>query len=577
MSGLLEVNDLSLSINGIEILKSISFQIQAGQVLGVVGESGSGKSLTAFSIMQLLPAGSVLSGQILLDGQDIAKYDDAQMCALRGREIGMAFQEPMTALNPVQSIGRQVSEVYQKHLKLSKPQALEEAAKILTRVGLPPSEIPLSRYPFELSGGQRQRVVIALAVALKPKLLIADEPTSALDVSTEAQVLKLLKTLCDEDNIALLFISHDLAAIAQLSDTVAVMKEGEIVEQNKAASFFKSMSHSYSIALYEASQYTAIQHDQQEASPQQQMPSPIQEEVSPRQEEASPKLIEPLDKTVAPILDVKNLSCAYNLPRQFFFSKPNKLLALQDINFHLMPNESLGLVGESGSGKSTLVRAVLGLKALESGSVWIDGKPFTDTSSAAQKALRKQIQVVFQDPYGSFNPRHKISKIVSEPLFLLGSENQRNHDYHQRVSQVLRNVGLSASDADKYPHEFSGGQRQRIAIARALVVEPSIVVFDEATSALDVSVRAQILDLLNDLSTKLGISYLIVSHDLEVVRVVTDRVLILQQGKIVEQGATSKVFASPSHPYTKSLLESKPSLQSTVAGKNKDGGEYSNV
>ena len=242
-----------------------------------------------------------------------------------------------------------------------------------------------------------------------------------------------------------------------------------------------------------------------------------------------------------------------------------------------MPNESLGLVGESGSGKSTLVRAVLGLKALESGSVWIDGKPFTDTSSAAQKALRKQIQVVFQDPYGSFNPRHKISKIVSEPLFLLGSENQRNHDYHQRVSQVLRNVGLSASDADKYPHEFSGGQRQRIAIARALVVEPSIVVFDEATSALDVSVRAQILDLLNDLSTKLGISYLIVSHDLEVVRVVTDRVLILQQGKIVEQGATSKVFASPSHPYTKSLLESKPSLQSAVAGKNKDGGEYSNV
>ena len=541
MSTLLQTKDLCLSIDGKEVLNSICLEIKSGKTLGLVGESGSGKSMTALSLIKLLPLNSSLSGQIMFNGEDIAQFSDAQMRELRGREIGMIFQEPMTALNPVQSIGAQVSEVYQKHLNLTKANALNEAAKILTRVGLPPEEIPLSRYPFELSGGQRQRVLIAIALALKPKLLIADEPTSALDVHTEAQILKLLKTLCLEDNIAVFFISHDLAAITQLSDTIAVMKSGEIVEQGPKIDFFESMNHPYSIELYQASQYSGGKSSK----------SNVRDAAA--QEQASS----------TPILKVDNLSCAYDIGRHHFFGKSEKFMAIEEISFQLMRGESLGLVGESGSGKSTLVRAILGLEPLQSGEVVVDGKPFTGVSRVKQsrvkqRALRRHIQVVFQDPYGSFNPRHKIGNIVGEPLHLLASNSgSSKQDGQQRIAQALIDVGLSASDADKYPHEFSGGQRQRIAIARALVVRPSVVVLDEATSALDVSVRAQILELLKDLSTKLGLAYLFVSHDLDVVKVVTDRVLVLKSGKIVERGATDDIFTKPEHPYTQSLMKFK--------------------
>jgi len=547
MSMVLKIKDLCLSINGKKILKSLCLEIASGKTLGLVGESGSGKSMTALSLMRLLPEGSSLSGQILFAGDDITQCDESKMCTLRGRDIAMVFQEPMTALNPVQTIGAQVAELYRKHLNLSKRKALDEAAKNLERVGLPPSEIPLNRYPFELSGGQRQRVVIALALALKPKLLIADEPTSALDVHTEAQILMLLKSLCVEDDVAVLFISHDLTAIAQLSDGIAVMKEGEIVEQGSSPEFFASMSHPYSIELYKASQYFSSNYQSTDVI----HTEPIQQE------------------SISPILEVKNLSCAYDLGRPHFFSKLEKFRALENISFHLMRGESLGLVGESGSGKSTLVRAILGLESIQTGTVVIDGQPFFDVPRALQKALRRQIQVVFQDPYGSFNPRHKVHSIVGEPLHLLDSDSklsapQRN----ERIAQTLADVGLSASDADKYPHEFSGGQRQRIAIARALVVRPSIVVLDEATSALDVSVRAQVLELLSNLSVQRGLAYLFVSHDLEVVRAVTTRVLILQAGKIIEEGLTNDVFASPEHPYTQSLVNSKLSLQAQIKKKS---------
>ena len=534
MTPLLQVKDLSLSIHGSPILRSVSFDLEQGQTLGVVGESGAGKSMTALSLIRLLPASASLSGSILFNGEELLSKDEAAMCRLRGRQIAMAFQEPMTALNPVLTIGAQVAEVFRKHLGLGNAEALSAAAKVLERVGLPADAAPLMRYPFELSGGQRQRVVLALALALKPKLLIADEPTTALDVHTEAQILDLLNSLCAEDRIALLLVSHDLAVVMRLSDKVAIMKDGEIVEIKPAARWPRAMRHPYSIALYAASTYKPSIRSKADSA-----------------------------RSVQPILEVKKLACDYRLARRSFFHAAGKYCVLEDINFVLYKGESLGLVGESGAGKSTLVRAILGLEEVQQGAVHINGECFSPASLDQQAPLRRKIQVVFQDPYGSFNPRHNVERIVAEPLCLLGSSLNKT-ERGRRVAHCLENVGLAVGDARKYPHEFSGGQRQRIAIARALIVSPSIIVLDEATSALDVSARAQVLELLGDLSARLGIAYLFVSHDLEVVRAVTDRVLILQCGRIVEQGMTVDVFASPRHDYTKSLLGSKPGLQDDI-------------
>lgn len=532
---LLQVQNLSLTISGKLILKSISFAIEAGKVLGLVGESGSGKSITAYSLIRLLPAAGEISGRILFAGEDITLLEERAMCSLRGAQIAMVFQEPMTALNPLQSIGVQVAEVFEKHQGMSRAEGLLHAAETLQRVGLPPAQISLTRYPFELSGGQRQRVVIAIALALKPKLLIVDEPTTALDVTTEAQILDLLQSLCTEENIAMLFVSHDLAAVARLSDHIAIMQNGEIVESGSTTELFATMRHPYSLGLRAASHYRPSVERQNIAN----------------------------IKQTNPILEVKNLSRDYRLPGKWLFDKADTFRALENINLVLYKGESVGLVGESGSGKSTLVRAILGLEALQAGTVMIDGKPFSPAPPSEQMALRNKIQVVFQDPYGSFNPRHKVARIVAEPLSLLAAKLSKA-DRLARVTSCLQSVGLNTDDIHKYPHEFSGGQRQRIAIARALIVSPSIVILDEATSALDVSVRAQILELLADLSQRLGLSYLFVSHDLDVVRSVTDRVIILKAGKVVEQGDTAQIFASPQHPYTQSLIGSKPSLQDEI-------------
>ena len=532
MSALLQARDLSLSINGTSILKSISFQLSAGETLGLVGESGSGKSMTALSMIGLLPPGAALSGSLMFDGEDLLATPEAEFCRLRGRRISMAFQEPMTALNPVKNIGDQVAEVFQLHLALSKPQALEKAAAALERVGLPPGQFPLTRYPFELSGGQRQRVVIAIAVALNPDLLIADEPTTALDVTTEARILDLLQELCAEDNIALLFVSHDLAAVARLADTIAIMKDGEIVESGPTSGLFDNLCHPYSIDLLKASTMT------------------------PRTDRVGSA--DTGEGRV--VLEVKNVVRDYVLPRQGFFEKPGLFRAVDDVSFTLQSGRNLGLVGESGSGKSTLLRALLALDAVQSGSVTIDGESFNPAPKNMQAAARRKIQAVFQDPFGSFNPRHQVARIVAEPLHLLGrSISAKESD--ERVVRSLDSVGLSAGDKSKYPHQFSGGQRQRIAIARSLIVSPSIVVLDEATSALDVSVRAQILELLDELARRHGVAFIFVSHDLDVVRSVTDYVLIMKAGRIVEQGVTQHVFEAPQHPYTKSLIGAKLTLR----------------
>ncbi len=519
---MISLRNLNLSIHRLPILKDVSFDIAQGQIFGLVGESGSGKSMTALALMQLLPQGFSASGQVMVDGTDVLALSEAEMCALRGNEIGMIFQEPMTALNPVQTIGDQVAETLLIHGKANKAEAAKIARRMLNRVGLPEDKFPASRYPHELSGGQRQRVCIAMAIALRPKLLIADEPTTALDVTTQAQILELLQELVAEEDMSLLLITHDLAVVAGMADYVAVMRKGEIVEQGQTEHLFKTMSHPYTRQLFEASSH--------------------QPDHGAKTQDT-------------PILEVINATREYAAPRTKLFHRPPPFRAVDNVSFTLKRGESLGLVGESGCGKSTLTRAILGLDALQGGEIRLSGEPVL-AGQHMPTHLRQKVQVVFQDPYGSFNPRHKVLRLVMEPFHLTAPpDNAREH-----VAEALETVGMPADAMDRYIHEFSGGQRQRIAIARALVLHPDLIVLDEAVSALDVSIRAQILDLLADLQKRLGLSYLFISHDLTVVQAITDRVLVMQRGKIVETGPTEQVFTSPAHPYTKQLLDAAPQI-----------------
>ncbi len=519
---MISLQALTLAIHGTPILSDVSLDIPQGQIFGLVGESGSGKSMTALALMQLLPSGSAVGGHVLVDDTDVLTMTESEMCALRGNDIGMIFQEPMTALNPVQTIGDQVAETMLIHGKASKSEAAVIARKMLDRVGLPANKFPSSRYPHELSGGQRQRVCIAMAIALRPKLLIADEPTTALDVTTQAQILDLLRELVAEENMSLLLITHDLAVVAGMADHVAVMRRGELVEQGPTEQLFKTMTHPYTKQLFEASSHQPDRAD---------------------------------DAQETPILEVKNAIREYVAPRTKLFHRPAPFRAVNDVSFTLMRGESLGLVGESGCGKSTLTRAILGLDPLQGGEIHLAGEPVL-AGEHMPASLRQKVQIVFQDPYGSFNPRHKVQRLVMEPFHLTKApENARN-----RVAKALETVGMKAEAMDRYIHEFSGGQRQRIAIARALILRPDLIVLDEAVSALDVSIRAQILDLLADLQTRLGLSYLFISHDLTVVRAITDRVLVMQTGQIVEQGQTEQVFTAPKHPYTQQLLNAAPQI-----------------
>ncbi len=530
---LLTLTDVTVSIHGTPILKNLNTSLEAGQVMGVIGESGSGKSMTALAIMGLLPTGSTLTGRIQFDNLTLNELDEAARCTVCGDDIGMVFQEPMTALNPVHTIGQQVIECIRLHQSVSAKEAKAMAMDTLTRCGLPPDQFPLSRYPHELSGGQRQRVVIAMAVALKPKLLIADEPTTALDVTTQAEILDLLRSLQQENHMALMLISHDLAVVAGMADHVVIMKDGEIVEQGPIVPVFKELKHPYTQSLFKASDHV-----------------PEQLSVSER---ASARDRSVTDDASA-LLEVTNLVCEYPIARRGWFGKAGKFRAVDDVSFTVRAGESVGLVGESGCGKSTLTRAILGLMSAASGRIEVNGQNINEGIS-----VLRHVQVVFQDPYGSFNPRHKVSRLVAEPLNVLDTQPTREQR-HQQVTQMLESVGLHASDADKYIHEFSGGQRQRIAIARALIIRPALIVLDEAVSALDVSVRATVLDLLASLAASHGLAYLFISHDLSVVRNVTDRVLVMRAGKIVEQGNTLDVFNNPSHEYTQKLVASVPRL-----------------
>lgn len=530
---LLQIDKLSLSILGLKILSDVRIDVERGEVVGVIGESGSGKSMTALSIMQLLPHGAKLSGSIRLEDEELLTKTEGQMCGIRGRDVGMVFQEPMTALNPVKTIGEQVAETVMVHGRVRRAEALRIARETLNRVGLPEDRFPLSRYPHELSGGQRQRVVIAMAIALRPKLLIADEPTTALDVTTQAQILTLLRKLVDEDGMGLILITHDLAVVADVADRIVIMKTGEVVEAGETVKLFTAMQHPYSKALMAA---TAHQ-------PSRKPPTRVAD--------------------ATPVLEVVSVVRDYSLPRTSILGKPGKFRAVNEVSFTIHRGENVGLVGESGCGKSTLTRAILALEPTQGGEIRVGGETVTSRTGASLAARRK-MQVVFQDPYGSFNPRHRVRRLVTEPFHLLGNAAPTGQELDRRVGEALTNVGLSAGDAEKYIHEFSGGQRQRVAIARALITHPSLIILDEAVSALDVSIRAQILDLLAELSDRLDLSYLFISHDLSVVRAITDRVVVMKSGRIVESGDTETVFSRPQHDYTRQLIAATPNLAAAL-------------
>ncbi len=524
---LLNIEDLTVGFAAGEAVRGVDLTLNAGEVLALVGQSGSGKSLTALSILGLPPQGARVQGRIALRGRALDGLSERELRQVRGREVAVVFQEPSTALNPVMSIGAQVAETVRAHGRVSRREALAIARQTLDRVGL--DGAPLDRRPHQLSGGQRQRVAIAAAIALKPCLLIADEPTTALDAVTQAKVMKLLLRLVREDGMALLLISHDLGLVAGAADRIVVMRQGEIVASGSAAEVLRS-EHPYVAALRQASAL----------------------HVPP-----APAAVEG-----APVLEAQGLARDYRR-RRFGAAEPGRAAAVAGVSLVLRRGETLGVLGESGAGKSTLLRLLLGLERPDAGQVRLAGETFSGVSAARQRRLRSLIQPVFQDPYGSFDPRWTVERLVAEPLALEGALSPAER--RARVEAALVRVGLPPEAADRYPHAFSGGQRQRIALARALIVDPQVLVLDEATSALDVITRAEILQLLAEQKAQLNAACLIVTHDLAVIRASADRVLVMQAGRIVEAGETQAVLTAPRHPYTQALVAAAPDLEAALA------------
>jgi peptide/nickel transport system ATP-binding protein len=530
----LEIENLSLSIGRHAILKDVDLTVRAGEVIGLVGESGSGKSMTALTVMGLLPHAARTAGSVRFVGEDLLSATEDRLCDLRGDDIGMVFQEPMTALNPVKTIGEQVAEGIRWHTGANRPDAESRARAILARVGLPEEKFPLSRYPHELSGGQRQRVVIAIACALHPKLLIADEPTTALDVVLQAQILDLLRELVAENDMGLILISHDLGVVADMADRITILRHGEVQEAGETASVLREQKHPYTRALAEASTH---------------VPAWANAATPPGDEHR--------------LLELENVARHYPGHRKGLFGRGEPVRAVDGVGFSVRAGHSVALVGQSGCGKSTLARMILALDRPTSGRIVFDGMETSALGEQALRPARREMQVVFQDPYGSFDPRQKIETSVAEPLHLM-DERMGRREKRERVTEALVEVGMTPADMDKYPHEFSGGQRQRLAIARAIITRPKLVVADEPVSALDVSIRAQILDLFAKLNDDLGLAFLFITHDLTVARTITHDVMVMDQGKIVETGRTGDVLDHPQTDVTRRLIAAAPDLQRAI-------------
>ncbi|MFD1255417.1 ABC transporter ATP-binding protein [Mucilaginibacter terrae] len=572
---MLQINNLSIQFrtsNGwFEAVKGISLRIKNGQTLGIVGESGSGKSVTALCIMRLLDEKQTrICGDIIFDGINITQAAEKQMQGLRGNRIAMIFQEPMTSLNPVLTCGKQITEAIILHRKLNKAEARQQAINLFTEVQLPRPESMFDSYPHQLSGGQRQRVMIAMALSCNPELLIADEPTTALDVTVQKTIIDLLLKLKAERNMSLLFISHDLGVVSQVADEVLVMYKGTVVEQATVKSIFTNPQHPYTKGLL-ACRPSASHHlktlptiadflkvdDSGHLTGTGLTLGSVQENFAYPEMEARQR--KQLLYKQEPILKVNSLCTWFPVKSGWFSSKKNNIKAVNDVSFEVYPGETLGLVGESGSGKTTIGRSILRLIEPTSGSITFKNTNLLQLNTTDLRHMRRQIQIIFQDPYSSLNPRQTIGQLLMEPMQvhgLHGNDSTRS----QKVMELLQRVNLLPEHFNRYPHEFSGGQRQRVVIARALALEPQFIICDESVSALDVSVQAQILNLLRQLQQDLGLTYIFISHDLAVIKHISDRIMVISKGQIEEIAEPDQLYHHPKTAYTQKLIASIPEI-----------------
>lgn len=555
---LLSINNLEISFKregGYNaVIKNISYDLHENEILGIVGESGSGKSVSSLAIMGLLPAhiSKISEGTIVFDGKNVAHLSEKELQNLRGNEIAMIFQEPMSSLNPSLKCGFQVQEILLQHTKLSNSESKAETLSLFGKVKLPEPETLFEKYPHEISGGQKQRVMIAMAIACKPQLLIADEPTTALDVTVQKEIIQLLKEIQQETGMSIIFISHDLSLVSEIAHRVLVMYKGEIVEQGEVKQIFKNPEHNYTKALIASRPSLDVRLKR--------LPT-IQDFLN---DDINSEIVTPADRAQfhdklykqEPILEVINVEKEY-FSTAGFFGKKSGFKAVNNVSFKLYEGETLGLVGESGCGKSTLGNAILQLDKATSGQILYRGQDITKLGSSEIKKLRKEIQIIFQDPYSSLNPRIPVGKAIMEPMQVHGLY-KNDKERKEKTIEILERVGLGGEFFNRYPHEFSGGQRQRIGIARTIALQPKLIVCDESVSALDISVQAQVLNLLNELKENFGFTYVFISHDLAVVKYMSDQVLVMNKGKIEEIADADALYANPQKEYTKKLIEAIP-------------------
>lgn len=558
MNKLIEVENVVISFlrdnEWQPVIKGSSFCVYENEIVGIVGESGSGKSVTSLALMGLLPkeVSQISKGKIIFNDQDITHFSQHDFRKLRGNQMAMIFQEPMSSLNPSMRCGKQVAEMLEEHTKLSEKEVKTEVLSLFEKVKLPNPEEIFYKYPHQISGGQKQRVMIAMALACKPKLLIADEPTTALDVTVQKEIIHLLKEIQAETKMSILFISHDLSLISEIANRVLVMFKGEIVEQGLCQEIFKNPKHIYTQALI-ASRPSMDVRLRRLATIQDFLNNSVQSEVITSEQRQ--KHLERL-YSQSPLLEVKNLEKEY-FSNVGFFGKKKGFKAVNDVSFKIYEGETLGLVGESGCGKSTLGNAILQLDKPTAGSVFYKGVDITKLPSKEVKMLRKEIQIIFQDPFASLNPRITVGKAIMEPMQvhkLYKNDNERK----QKTIEILERVGLDETYFDRYPHEFSGGQRQRIGIARTVALQPKLIVCDESVSALDISVQAQVLNLLNELKENFGFTYIFISHDLAVVKYMSDQIVVMNKGRIEEMADADIVYSKPQKDYTKKLIDAIP-------------------